>query len=105
MRDTHHITCTQFENANSWANMWRNRPFYTGSRAVCHHLKSSGKFRSSNSIKPVVRRVSRRIWMNQITRIDMHRKELMKELTTMITTLGNLYKHNLVLFTNLVHNK
>src|SRR5438876_1902698 len=46
-------------------SMWRNRPFYTGSRAVCHHLKSSGKLRSSNSIKPVVRRVSRRISMNQ----------------------------------------
>ena len=26
--------------------MWRNRPFYTGSRPICHHLKSSGKFRS-----------------------------------------------------------
>ena len=38
--------------------VWRNRPFYTGSRVVCHHLKSSGKFRSSNSVKPVVRRES-----------------------------------------------
>ena len=34
----------------------------------------------------------------------MHRTEITKELTTMITTLGNLYKHNIVLFTNQVHN-
>src|SRR5438105_13415770 len=85
------------------ALMWRNRPFYTGSRAICHHLKSSGKFRSSDSIKPVVHRVSRRILMNQITRINMHRTELTKELTTMITTLENLYKKNITLFTNQVH--
>src|SRR6266508_4583737 len=86
------MECLRAQNGEG--KLWRNRPFYTSSRVVYHHLKSSSKFYLSNSIKPVVRRVSRRISMNQITRIDMHRTELAKELTTMITTLRNFYKHN-----------
>src|SRR6266540_1724666 len=52
--------------------LWGNRPFYTGSRAVCYHLKSSGRSRSLDSAKPVVRRESRRNSINHITWTDMH---------------------------------
>src|SRR5438105_954631 len=67
--------------------MWWNHPFYTGSRAICHHLKSSGNSRSSNSIKSVVRRVSRRTSINQTALDRRTQQELTKEFTTMITTL------------------
>src|SRR5438105_14091275 len=48
--------------------MWRNRPFYTGSRAIGHQSNRSATLFSSDSIKPVVRQESRRTLINQRTR-------------------------------------
>src|SRR6266540_2652121 len=81
------------EESLHMSSMWRNRPFYTSSRAVCHHLKSSGRFRSSDSAKPVVRRESRKTSMNQITRINMHSRNSRRSSHNDYNT-RELHKHN-----------
>src|SRR6266540_6311383 len=81
------------EESLHMSSMWRNRPFYTSSRAVCHHLKSSGRSRSSNSAKPVVRRKSRRTSINQITRTDMHSRNSRRSSHNDYNT-QKLLKHN-----------
>src|SRR5438132_13768208 len=74
--------------------MWQNRLFYTSTRAIGHHLKSSGNSRSSNSIKPIIRRVSRRISINQ-TASDRRTQEGTREgVHNSDYNTQTFYKHN-----------